>query len=126
MSGREGSPHPFAYYSSGRWLLSQLYVVGWAANGVIKIGVTANGRERYGPFLARGAELLMLNSYRPGDTVNEESRLAGVLSGHWPSAFGSKEEAAPLLGKRGAGWMECYRVPVNEWGKVLDSLREEE
>lgn len=122
MEITDPAPHPHAHYSAGRWLLSQLYIVGWPEFDVVKIGITSNGRERYGPFLARGAEMLLLSTYPFGDNLNEEQRMRELLSLRWPPAFESKEESMLMLGRRGSGWMECYRIPVDEWGGLVAEL----
>ena len=122
---RPPKPHPYAFYSSGRWLLGQLYIVGWSEEGVVKAGVTMNGRQRFGPFLARGAEMLHLEAFEAGGDVAAEQRVHDALSARWPRAFASKAEAAPLLGRKGSGYLECYRVPYAEWHSALRIAKEE-
>ena len=120
---REEPPHPYAHYSAGRWFLNQVYIVGWPDIGVVKVGVTSNGRRRYGAFLNRGAEMLSLTSHKGMAFLEIEGRMHSAMEMRWPPAFESRAEAAEFLGQRGGGWLECYSVPVTEWHDVIDMLR---
>ena len=115
--------HEFSYYSAGRWFLNQVYIVGWPDLGIVKVGTTSNGRERYGPFLNRGAELISLTSHKGLSYLDIERRAHEVMETRWPLAFESKTEAAEHLGKGGCGWLECYSIPVTEWHDVIDLVR---
>lgn len=116
-------PHEHAYYSAGRWLLGQAYIVGWPIEGIVKAGYTSVGRRRYGAFLSRGADLLYLEAFPALGAFDAEKRLGDAMGARWPSAFANKEEAAPYLGSRGAGYLECYRIPVEDWQDVIDLSR---
>lgn len=94
-------------------LQSQRYVVGWPNLGVIKIGSTMNGRARWGTFLARGAALIDLACYDCSTTA--EAYLKSLIERDYAPAFQEKSEAKSILGNRGAGYLECYRVPVSDW-----------
>lgn len=120
---REEPPHPYAYYSDGRWLLNQVYIVGWRELGIVKVGTTSNGREHYGPFLNRGGELISLTSYEGMSYLDIKRRVLEVMEICWPLAFESKAEAAEHLGRGGCGWLECYSIPVAEWYDVIDLVR---
>lgn len=109
-------------YSAGRWLQPQRYVVGWPS-GIVKVGSTFNGRQRWGAFLSRGGELLDLASFV--DDTDAEVRLQTKLCELYPPAFTSKEQAVPFLGSRGAGYLECYRIPPDDWPSIQLLAREE-
>lgn len=113
-------PAPEAYYSSGRWLLPQRYVIGWRDHDLVKVGTTTLGRRRYGMFLARGGEVLDLRNYKSCGDLDAELSLQSVLDDHWPRAFASRHEAAPFLGNKGSGWTECFRIPTHDWSRVLE------
>lgn len=123
MSTRSVRPHEHAYYSAGRWLLNQLYVIGWPDLEIIKVGTTSVGRRRYGPFLARGGEMLSLASYPSCEHLDEESRLQSEMRARWPPAFSSKVDASSALGGHGGGYLECFRVPLSDWPEVVGLLR---
>ena len=113
-------PHELAHYSAGRWLLSQVYIAGWPAIDVVKAGYTSAGRTRFGPYLARGGELLYLQSFEGIEALNVESQVQEEMRSRWPLAFASKADAAAHLGRNGAGYSECFQVPVAQWHEVID------
>ena len=115
--------HEFSYYSAGRWFLNQIYIVGWPDDGIVKVGVTSNGRERYGPFLNRGAEMISLTSHKGMAFLEIERHMHDEMGTRWPPAFESKHEASEYLGRQGGGWLECYSIPVTEWHDVIDLVR---
>lgn len=110
-------PTPASYYSAGQWYTPQRYVIGWRDHDVIKVGYTSIGRRRYGRFLTRGGELLDLHTST--DALDAERHLQQALARYWPAAFGDSTEAVPLLGPRGSGWLECYRIPAADWPRVI-------
>lgn len=108
--------------SSGKWVRPQTYVVGWQ-DGIIKVGCTSHGRQRWGGFLTRGGTMLDLGYYAGADCVYAEVWLQERLADRYPLAFASKEEAKPYLGSNGAGYLECYRVPVSDWPALIELAR---
>lgn len=123
MAEPTGKPHEYAHYSAGRWLLSQAYVVGWPSIGVVKSGSTMTGRPRYGAFLSRGAQMLHLAAYPFGGDLDIESRVHAEMDARWPRAFDRREDAAPYLGAKGGGYLECYMVPLAEWGHLIELVK---
>ena len=124
MAEPSAKPHEYAHYSAGRWLLSQTYVVGWPSIGVVKAGSTMAGRPRYGAFLSRGAVMLHLAAHPFGGDLAVESSLHREMVARWPRAFSCKEDAAPHLGGRGGGYLECYSIPTQEWPALIDLVKE--
>lgn len=109
------------YMSAGRWHLSERYIVGWPDHGVVKVGTTSIGRRRYGLFLARGGTMIHNQAFPPGmHSFSSESRIERILAAAGPRAFADKTEAAPLLGNRGAGYLECYRIDTKFWPFIAD------
>lgn len=104
------------------WRKPQTYVIGWP-DGIVKVGCTSLGRERWGRFLARGGSMLDLSFYVGADAVDAESWLEDRLSEKYQPAFRSKEESKPYLGSSGSGYMECYRVPVSDWPALIELAR---
>lgn len=114
---------PVAHYSAGKNYYPQRYVVGWP-EGIVKVGSTWNGRGRWGAFLCRGGTMLDLAYYGPEQSdIDAESWLQWQLRKRYPQAFNEAHEAAPYLGKRGAGYLECYKIPPDEWTAVIDLAR---
>lgn len=122
MARREGRPHELAYYSSGRWYLPQLYVIGWREIQVIKVGITSIGKRRYGRYLTRGGELLELLTFGGLGHLESEIRISSELEGQYELAFEEKADAIEFLGGRGEGWTECFSVPTDQWTSVLALL----
>lgn len=108
--------------SSGKWVIPQTYVVGWP-DGIVKVGCTSHGRKRWGSFLARGGRMLDIGYYAGADCVYAEIWLQERLAEHFPPAFASKEDAEPYLGSKGAGYLECYRIPVSDWRDLVEWVR---
>lgn len=101
-------------------LVPQRYVVGWW-EGVIKIGYTSNGRERWGKFLNRGADLLDLSYYPTVDHALEaELWLQEQVGASYPRAFSRRKDAATRLSNGGSGYLECYRVPASKWPELIE------
>ena len=114
---------PFHFTSAGKIYSPQRYLVGWP-DGIVKVGSTDNGRKRWGPFLRRGAEMLDLANYgKDGSEMHAELWLQAQLRSRFSRAFASKPEAAPYLGSRGAGYLECYSIPVSRWPEIVDLAR---
>ena len=102
--------------------ISHTYVVGWPDHGIVKVGSTDRGRQRWGPFLCRGGVMLYLKEC--DNNLEEEVRIRGVLDQLYDRAFRCKEEAAPFLGNRGGGYLECYAIPADEWDYVVSISNE--
>ena len=102
--------------------INQMYVVGWPDHGIIKVGSTSRGRQRWGPFLCRGGVMLHLKEC--DDPGAEEDRVQSALAKLYDRAFRCKEEAAPFLGSRGGGYLECYLIPADEWDYVVSISNE--
>lgn len=117
-------PHEYAHYSAGRWLLSQTYLVGWPDAEIVKAGSTNTGRPRYGAFLSRGAQMLHLAAFPFGGDLYTERRIHAEMQARSPLAFACKEDAAPYLGAKGGGYLECYHVPLTEWGHLINLVKE--
>lgn len=97
--------------------ISHTYVVGWPDHGIVKVGCTDRGRKRWGPFLYRGGVMLYLKEC--DNNLEEEIRIQDTLDALYPRAFHRKEEAAPLLGNSGCGYLECYLISADEWDYVV-------
>lgn len=115
---KDDQPHEHSFYSKGRWLTPQVYVIGWASSGIVKVGSTCFGRRRYGKFLRTGGEMLFLGTYR--NDVEVEVKIQEALGTVWAPAFLEKSESVNTLGGSGEGWTECFSVPASEWGEVID------
>lgn len=111
-----------ASLSSGKRVRPQMYVVGWP-DGIIKVGCTSHGRQRWGGFLTRGGIMLDIGYYPGADSVYAEVWLQEQLEKTYQPAFRSKEEAKPYLGNSGAGYLECFLVPVSDWPAVVELSR---
>jgi hypothetical protein len=99
-----------------------MYVVGWP-DGIVKVGYTSQGRERWGKFLARGGVMLDISYFAGIDAVHAEVWLQEHLAARYPLAFDSKEESKPYLGSNGCGYLECYRIPVRDWPALVELAR---
>ena len=53
------------------------------------------------------------------NNLEEEIRIQDALNKLYYRAFRCKEEAAPFLGGRGGGYLECYQIPADEWDYVV-------
>ena len=122
MSAAEAKPErlaePHRYRSSGKWYSPQVYVIGWP-DGIVKVGSTSNGRQRWGKFLTRGGVMLDLAYFEDGDTEVWLQEQIGAL---YPRAFQFKHESLPYLGD-GCGYLECYRIPVGDWPALIELAR---
>lgn len=87
-----------------------LYLVSWDERGMVKVGVTKC--QRWRAFTLRGARLV--NSWTVKDPYGIENDVRAVLANSWAPAFRDAASAAPFLGRSGAGWRECFMVPVQE------------
>lgn len=105
--------------TSGFSIEPQRYVIGWA-EGVLKIGLTWNGKRRWGIFIGKGGHLLDLATYASKmDALDAEIWLAERVASMYPPAFESKEESRRYVGKAG-GWTECFRVPAAHWRDIQE------
>ena len=90
-------------------MTAALYVVHWPAHSVLKAGYSAT--QRWRGFESRGGVVLLLAFYdNPMAALEAEGSAHEALRDRLDSAFVSGKEAQPLLGRHGAGWMECYRT----------------
>lgn len=104
-------------------LHKQRYVVGWPELDVIKIGSTLRGRARWGTFLNRGGVMIDLACF--DDSISAEVYLENIVSMFYNRAFDSKHEAKHILGNNGAGYLECFNVPLSDWGFIQKLAQEE-
>jgi hypothetical protein len=103
------------HLSAGRIYVPQRYVVGWP-EGIVKIGSTSDGKKRWGPLLARGAVMIDLAFYPCFiEALEAEVWLRRQARARYEQAFATREEAEEHLGKGGAGYSECFRIPTAEW-----------
>lgn len=103
-------------------LTPQRYVVGWHDAGIVKVGSTTLGRQRWGAYLSRGATMLDLGYFN--HAVTAEIYMQTVLAAEYPRAFKAPEQAIPYLGTTGSGYTECFRVPPADWGIILEIAQE--
>jgi hypothetical protein len=116
---------PAPHLSRGRYLEAQRYVVGWP-EGIVKVGNTDHGRQRWGTFLCRGGMMLDLAKYeRLVQGLEAEIWLEKQLAQRYDWAFTCKEEAEPYLGNRGGGWTECFKIPPENWPEIIELARTE-
>ena len=121
------NPHraagPMPHYSAGRNLYPQRYVIGWE-DGIVKVGETWHGRRRWGAFLNRGGTMLDLAYYEYlGDALDGEIWLQSQLHKAYPMAFDDKSEAIPYMGPSGGGYLECFKIPPEEWPALIEIAR---
>jgi len=117
---------PVPHYSRGRNLHSQRYLVGWE-DGIVKVGSTSHGRQRWGKFLNRGGTMLDLAYYADlSDDLRGEMWLERQIRNQYPPAFQHKEQSLPYLGPSGGGYLECFAVPVEDWPKIIELARTED
>lgn len=117
------SEHPRIHLSGGRSLIAERYVIGWDA-GIVKVGTTWNGSRRWGQFLSRGGLMLDRATYDDlGQSRIAEAWLRREIGKNYASAFSDKSDAEPYLGSRGAGYLDCYRVPTSDWPEIVDLAR---
>jgi hypothetical protein len=60
-----------------------------------------------------------------GHALEGEVWLQDRLHERFRWAFTNKSQAEPYLGGRGAGSMECFRIPMDKWHEVLELARSE-
>lgn len=97
-----------------------VYVVGWREAGVIKNGFSE--RQRWRPFVLRGAELIALYAFPHSgvEAVRFETFLEEKAAMLYRPAFLDKtDEARELLGGAGGGYLECYRADVDDWASIV-------
>lgn len=88
-----------------------VYAVHWPEINVFKIGFSE--RQRWKAFVNRGANVIgLLDDFAAGTSGYDFEYACHLVSSEvCRPGFKSAEEAAPYLGGRGGGYMECYRVP---------------
>lgn len=90
-----------------------VYVVAWPNENIVKAGYTT--RDRWKPFVSRGAVLLKLESYvNATEALQREAYLENAMMAEFERAFTERSQALPILGKGGGGYSECYRASVEE------------
>jgi hypothetical protein len=68
--------------------------------------------------------MLDLAYYGPsGGDLKSETWLQARLEERFARAFAAKAQAAPYLGNGGAGYLECYAIPVNLWPEIIKLAR---
>lgn len=100
--------------------LSRVYIVYWPKNGVFKIGFSALWRWR--TFVSRGAEVVELYEFESHrDAFAVETWLQASADQLTDRAFPEcTDEARNLLGRNGAGYLECYRGDLQMIRDVID------
>lgn len=113
--------------SAGKLYTAQRYLVGWPG-GIVKVGSTMIGRARWGAFLNRGATMLDLAQYQNlcDDLVAETWLQEQIVGLGYSQAFEYKDDATEYLGARARGYLECYRIPVEDWPKIIEIARTED
>lgn len=113
---------PVPHLSAGKHYIPQRYIVAWP-DGVLKVGSTWNGRQRWGKFLNRGATMVDLAYYEKlGEALDGEIWMQRLLDCWYPRAFDYKEESLSYLGD-GSGYLECYKVSIGELGRIANLAR---
>jgi hypothetical protein len=92
-----------------------VYLVSWDDRGMVKVGVTKC--QRWRAFTLRGARLV--DSWTVKDPYDLEQDVRAALANLWTPAFRDAASAVPFLGRRGAGWRECFIVPVQEAAELV-------
>lgn len=82
-----------------------VYLVSWPADRIVKVGVTEVGRHRQ--FMRHGA---VLNGFWPTPYAYEVEQMIRAVDCRFDDAFTDRADAAPYLGGRGSGYLECRRV----------------
>lgn len=97
------------------------YLVSWPYGEmtVAKAGFTRSPR-RWRVFVARGATVDAL--FYGSAAASVENALLDWLSSEGDHAFQSKEQAAPHLGSKGGGWLECYALPTERYERLLTEV----
>lgn len=88
-----------------------VYIVHWPEIGVVKAGYSCN--QRWRAFALRGATVVDLV---PCEDSTDAFALEHVVEEALrrecrKRAFTSADDAAPYLGNRGGGWLECWKLP---------------
>lgn len=96
-----------------------LYVVGWRDHGIMKVGVTRQGPERWQAFVETGAEVLSLQESRA--VAAYERAALERMRALYPPAFKDAHQATEVLARAG-GFTECFAVPLDQWGSALDMI----
>jgi hypothetical protein len=112
------SAEPVSHRSAGRDYFSIRYVVGWPADGLIKVGSAMSLRRVRRWTSMRQAELIDLAYYPIFKDIESEAWLQRHLAYSWPSAFSNKEEARPYLGCNLGGYTEFFAIPAEDWDAV--------
>lgn len=99
--------------------IDSVYAVAWPEHNLVKVGYSHLRRWR--TFTARGG-LLILNESFPTSTeaFAREASLHARIGAKAARAFNARGEAMPFLGGSGGGWLECYRMSVEEFTEVID------
>ena len=108
-------------YTWGPPYTPTVYVVGWRAERVVKVGYTMR-RGRWTSFLGRGAEVISLNFLEDGDPPGIEMWLQREIGSRHPAAFTRRNEALDMLGRGGDGYLECYRIHPGAWPTLPNGM----
>lgn len=97
------------------------YIVYWPTVNVVKVGVSQ--RRRWRGFIQRGAVVVDLIEHEyQADAWVWEALVQEAFRRVAPLAFSSAAEAAPYLGRGGAGYLECFRLAAgNTPSNVLET-----
>jgi hypothetical protein len=86
-----------------------VYVVYWPEERLLKVGYSE--RQRWKPFVARGAEVLALKQFSSYDAASfYEHTCHKIMRQVCPRPFTSAHQARQYLGSDGGGYRECYRM----------------
>lgn len=100
-----------------------VYVVSWP-DGVIKVG--ESGKQRWRGFVIRGATVQYLATCSDLNHVLASERAGhDWLRSRYSGAFTSSQSADDYLGRNGGGWLECFRVPLDEVDQVVAAIADE-
>lgn len=100
--------------------IDSVYAVAWPEHRLIKIGYTHLRRWR--TFTARGGVLILEEPFPTStEAFAREAVLHDRIATRAPKAFHTRTEAKPFLGQSGGGWLECYRMTVNDFSEVVNS-----
>lgn len=58
------------------------------------------------------------------DSISAEIYLENIVSMFYKRAFDNKHEAKDILGNNGAGYLECFNVPLNDWNFIQQLAQE--
>lgn len=106
------SVYPYGYAYLMSWPLED-------GTSIVKVGESWAPR-RWRAFISRGASIELIVRAPASNVLAIERELTSHLAAHHQRAFELKADAAPYLGNRGSGWLECF---VADPKTIVDVLR---